>query len=164
MEPMKETSFPDRPWSKIAADAFHHNGKLFLLAIDFYSRAVEIVLVSNKLTAAEIETVARMKKIFSRHGIADTVVTDNGPQFAAEEFADFAQSWRFEHVVSSPHYPQANGEVEHAVQTIKNLMKKSNDDRVPWSSNVPQHPTAQWVLSCSAQHGKNAEDQTSMSP
>ena len=103
-------------------------------------------------------------KIFSRHGTADTVVTDNGPQIVAEEFADFAQSWGFEHVTSSPHYPQANGEVEHAVQTIKNLMKKSNDDRVPWSSNVPQHPTAQWVLSCSAQHGKNAEDQTSMSP
>ena len=85
-------------------------------------------------------------------------------QFVAEEFADFAQSWGFEHVTSSPHYPQANGEVEHAVQTIKNLMKKSNDDRVPWSSNVPQHPTAQWVSSCSAQYGKNAEDQSSMSP
>ena len=81
-------------------------------------------------------------KIFSRHGTADTVVTDNGPQFVAEEFADFAESWEFEHVTSSPHYPQANGEVERAVQTIKNLMKKSNDDRVPWSSNVPQHPTA----------------------
>ena len=103
MEPMKETSFPDRPWSKIAADAFHHNGKLFLLAVDYYSRDVEIVLVSNKVTAAE--TVARMKKTFSHQGIADTIVTDNGPQFAAEEFADFAHSWGFEHVTSSPHYP-----------------------------------------------------------
>ena len=74
----------------------------FSLPLGYYSRDVEIVLVSNKVTAAE--TVARMK-IFSRHGIADTVVTDYGPQFAAEEFADLAQSWGFEHVTSSPHYP-----------------------------------------------------------
>ena len=67
-------------------------------------------------------------KIFSRKGTADTGVTNNGPQFAAEEFADFAQSWGFEHVTSSPHYPRANGEVERTVQTIKNLTKKSNGE------------------------------------
>ena len=32
------------------------------------------------------------------------------------------------------------------------------------SSDVPQHPTAQWVFPCSAQHGKIAEDKSSMSP
>ncbi|KAL8616804.1 hypothetical protein ACOMHN_017841 [Nucella lapillus] len=126
VEPMKGTPFPERSWSRVAADFLHYNGKLFLLTIDYYFRDVELVLVSHKVTAAE--TIARMKKVFSRHGIPDTLMTDNGPQFSAEEFATFAQSWGFEHITSSPHYPQANGEVERAVQTIKNLIKKSDDE------------------------------------
>ena len=123
---MKVTPFPEQPWSRIAADFFQYNGKLFLLTIDYYSRDVELVLVSHKVTAAE--TIARMKKVFNRHGIPDTVVTDNGPQFSAADFVTFAQSWGFEHVTSSPHYPQANSEVERAVQTTKNLIKKSDDE------------------------------------
>ena len=124
VEPVKGPAFPNDPgpgslqtFSSIMANSFF---------LDYYSRDVELALISNKATAAE--TVSRMKKVFSRHGIPDIVVTDNGPQFAADEFASFAQSWGFEHVTSSPHYAQANGEVERAVQTIKNLMKKCDDE------------------------------------
>lgn len=125
-EPMKGTPFPDRPWQRIAADFFQYKGKTYLLAIDYYSRDVEITLMPNS-TTTEV-TIARLKKVFSRHGIPDILITDNGPQFASSDFASFARTWGFDHVTSSPHYPQSNGEVERAVQTIKNLMKKCDDE------------------------------------
>lgn len=47
------------------------------------------------------------------------------PQFSSYEFSTLYQ---FSHQPSSPHYPQSNGKVEKAVQTIKNLLRKSKDE------------------------------------
>ena len=55
--------------------------------------------------------------------------TDNGPQFSSQQFRDFASAYQFEHQTSSPHYPQSNGKVEKAVQTVKNILKKARDDK-----------------------------------
>ena len=57
----------------------------------------------------------------------DTLVTDNGPQFAPTEFLAFAKSWGFQHVTSSPRYPQSNGKAENAVKTVKWLFTKCGD-------------------------------------
>ncbi len=59
-----------------------------------------------------------MKSMFAKHGIPDTVVSDNGPQYASTEFSNFAKAWEFEHVTSSPGHAQLNGQAEQAVQTI----------------------------------------------
>ena len=113
IEPMRSTEFPDRPWSRVGADFFQHEGKVYLLVVDYYSRDVEISAVSKHVNT--IDTILKMKRVFSRHGIPDIVFSDNGPQFDSNEFRDFAADWGFQHITSSPKYPQSNGEVERAV-------------------------------------------------
>ena len=54
-------------------------------------------------------------------------MSDNGPQYSAEEFACFAKKYGFQHRTSSPKFPQANGEAERAVETIKALLNKTDD-------------------------------------
>ena len=73
------------------------------------------------------QTVSQLKNIFNRHGIPEILFTDNGPQFDSREFKTFSNDWHFEHITSSPKYPQSNGEVERAVQTMKMIMSKSRD-------------------------------------
>ena len=51
--------------------------------------------------------------------------SDNGPPFNFNEFSAFAAMYEFEHVTTSPEYPQSNGRVENAVKTSKDLMKKA---------------------------------------
>ena len=62
--------------------------------------------------------------IFSRFGVPDTLVTEDGPCFASSEFAKFADQWNFEHVTSSPRYPQSNGKAENTVRTVEHLFTK----------------------------------------
>ena len=59
-----------------------------------------------------------VKVMFAR---PDALVTDNGPQSASAEFAAFVKCWSFNHVTSSPRYPQSKGKAENAVKTMKRL-------------------------------------------
>ena len=67
-----------------------------------------------------------MKNSFARHGIPETVISDNGRQFTSADFKNFANSWNFQHVTSSPHFPQSNGAAERAVKTAKEILKQDD--------------------------------------
>ena len=68
-----------------------------------------------------------LTNIFLTDGILDIVMSDNGPQFSADLFHQFAEEYGFVHVISSPRYPQANGDAERAVRTVRMLLKKNYD-------------------------------------
>ncbi len=53
-----------------------------------------------------------IKEHCARHGIPDTLVSDNGPQFTAEEFKQFTRAWGVKHDTSSPTYAQSKGFAE----------------------------------------------------
>lgn len=72
--------------------------------------------------------IRKLKIHFARNGIPDCVISDNGPQFASEEFMGFAKLWEFEHRTSSPGHQQANGKAESAVKSAKKLLLKSKND------------------------------------
>ena len=59
--------------------------------------------------------------------IPEQLRSDNGPQFNSAEFAQFAKEWGFHLNTTSPKFPQANGEVERAVKTVKSVLKKEKD-------------------------------------
>ena len=115
---------PILPWQKVGSDLFEWQQANYLLVVDYYSRFIEIARL-NRTTTAEV--VTHLKSIFARHGIPETLVSDNGPQYSSQEFSEFAREYEFRHITSSPYHPQGNGEAERAVGTIKSLLKKSND-------------------------------------
>ena len=121
-EPMKPHEIPDRLWQKVGTDLFTVDNKQYLVVVDYYSRYFEV----DELTSTTSNAIMnKLSAHFARHGIPEVAISDNGPQFAAEEFARFAQTWDFKHVTSSPGYPQSNGLAEKTVQTIKNIFKRA---------------------------------------
>ena len=111
-----------RPWEKIATDIFTLDGKDYLVTIDYYSNFWEVDRLPNTKAST---TILKLKSHFARYGIPDQVISDNGPQFTSDEFADFSRTWDFEHLTSSPGNSKANGKVESGVKTAKRILKKS---------------------------------------
>ena len=80
----------------------------------------------NQLSSTNSSSVIKsLNNQFARHGIPDTLYSDNGPQFACRQFKEFASAWHFDHPTSSPHYPQSNGKIENAVKIAKKLLTKA---------------------------------------
>ena len=62
-EPLITTPLPEKAWKKIGADLYPHQGKQFLVVIDYYSRFPEIAYMSSTTSDAVIN---EMKDIFAR--------------------------------------------------------------------------------------------------
>ena len=126
--PPKETllqhELTSRPWAKVGADLCELDGRTLLIVVDYFSGFIEV----ERLTSTTSTAVSKALKIMcARYGVPNVLVTDNGPQFDSAEFAAFAAKWGFQHVTSSPRYPQSNGKVENAVKTVKRLFTKCRE-------------------------------------
>ena len=121
-EPMISHEIPSRPWEKVGCDLFDFDDKYYLVCVDYYSDYFEVDRIFGKKGK---EVISRIKSQFARHGIPDQLISDNGPPFSSREFQEFALTYEFEHLTSSPRYPQSNGKVENAVKMAKNIMKKA---------------------------------------
>ena len=71
--------------------------------------------------------ITALKFQFARYGVPSVVVFDNGPCYNSAEFRKFSEDWGFEHITSSPGYPQSNGQSERTVKTAKAMLEKAGD-------------------------------------
>ncbi|XP_041453631.1 uncharacterized protein K02A2.6-like [Lytechinus variegatus] len=114
---------PTRPWQILGTDLFHLEGREYLIIADYYSKFPLVRRMPIECTSKAV--IEATQQIFSEHGIPEKVVSHNGPHFASSAFKEFASNWNFTHVTSSPHFPQSNGFVERAIQTIKHTLAKA---------------------------------------
>ena len=123
-EPLIPSVLPAYSWQRISTDLFVLNGHTYMVVVDYFSRFPEV----SKLTSTTSQSIISvLKTLFSRFGIPGEVVSDNGPQYGSQEFADFAKTYDFKHTTSSPHFPQSNAHAERAMQTVNKLLKGATD-------------------------------------
>ena len=133
-EPLKMSPLPSRPWSEISVDfADLPNGEHLLVVIDDYSRFPDVEIVSS--TSAQ-QVIPKLDRIFSTFGVPSVVRTDNGPPFNSHEFAQFADYLGFKHRKVTPRWPQANGEVERFMQSLKKVYRCAQIESKSWKQEL----------------------------
>ncbi|WVZ97329.1 hypothetical protein U9M48_042877 [Paspalum notatum var. saurae] len=85
--------------------------KWILVATDYFTKWVEAIPMKNATTKDVVNFVK--EHIIYRFGIPQTITTDQGTVFLAEEFKFFAKEMGITLLQSSPYYAQANGGPRH---------------------------------------------------
>ena len=111
-----------RPWQRVHVDFLEIKGQQFFLLVDSYSKWLEVVPMDSTTAQA---TISVLNTIFSRYGFPDKIVSDNGPQFIAEDFKRFLSKNGIKQKLCPPYHPASNGLAEKHVQTFKRMYVRS---------------------------------------
>ncbi|XP_056144392.1 uncharacterized protein K02A2.6-like [Lampris incognitus] len=123
LAPLHPWMWPSSPWERIHVDfADPFEGHMYLVVVDAHSKWPEVQIMDSTTAS---KTITVLRGLFSRHGLPQILVSDNGPQFCSEEFATFLKANGVKHVRSAPYHPAMNGLAERFVQTFKHALKSS---------------------------------------
>ncbi|KAJ0179821.1 hypothetical protein K1T71_004412 [Dendrolimus kikuchii] len=125
-QPIIHHNYKLLPWNKVGIDLFDFDGKKYLIVVDYFSKYVELALLNNSSNA--ISVITQLKSIFSRHGIPEIMITDNGPPFNSKDFEMFAKDWNIKLIKSSPYLSRSNGMIERTIGTVKHILNKCKAD------------------------------------
>ena len=128
LAPLHPWMYPEKPWERIHMDfAGPFLGHMYLVVIDAYSKWPEVFIMQSTTTEKTIDVLS---ELFARTGLPKQIVSDNGPQFIAEEFQRFTKANGIQHIKSAPYHPATNGLAERFVQTFKNGLKAARYEKL----------------------------------
>ena len=125
-EPTKASVFiwenPKEPWKRLHIDfAGPYEGSMWLIVIDTATKWLEVIKMNNNTTAER--TIEILRSLFSRFGLPNQIVSDNGPQFTSDTYHQFCVNNGIRRTLIAPYHPRSNGEAERFVQTFKSAIK-----------------------------------------
>lgn len=115
------------------ADACFPSGHHLLVLTDYYSRWVCVDILQN---STSVNIINRLRHSFATHGLPECIVTDNGTPFISKEFKTYLQEHGITHRRVTPHWPQANGEVERQNRTLCKAIRAAHAEGKDWLTEL----------------------------
>lgn len=106
---------PSKPFEIVHLDLLTIQSEKFLTIVDAFSKYAQAYYLRD---GTAVSVVQALLKFCTHHGIPYTLVTDNGPEFTNQLFAEFVRLHKIQHHRIAPHTPNENGIVERFHSTI----------------------------------------------
>jgi transposase InsO family protein len=125
------------PWSCIHVDFYGPaptaTGEHLLVILDETTGFPEVEIM-NKTTTSH--TIRAFEKGFARHGLPDTIKSDNGPPFQSKEVKDYLRTHGIHHHCVTPLWPQANGKVEGLMKYMGKAIRAAWTEGRDWQREL----------------------------
>ena len=139
--PLRPVDIVTEPFKKIAIDIVGElprttTGYRYILTIvDYATRYPEAIPLRSTSSKAVADALIHY---FSRVGIPDEIVSDQGSNFVSKLMAQLYEQLGITKIKTSVYHPEANGLVERFNGTLKSMLKKFVQERVQtWDKYLP---------------------------
>ena len=97
-----------------------------IVATDYFTKWVEEIPM-KKVEQKDIISVIK-EHIIHRFRIPQTITTDQGTMITSDEMKEFMEDYGIKHLISTPHYAQANSQAEVSNKIIIGILEKMLED------------------------------------
>ena len=134
-EPIRSTALPTGPWRDLAIDLLGPlpSGESILVVVDYYSNYYEVDIMRSTVAS---KVISSLQEIFERHGLPESLTSDNGPQFVATEFTEDMEQQEIRHHRVTAKWPQANGEVERQNSSLLKRLQMAHAETKDWKKEL----------------------------
>ena len=92
-----------------------------LVTVDKFTKWIEAIPITSSTASTAVNFI---RSIIFRFGVPNSIITDNGTNFTAEEFKDFCADQGIKLNYASVAHPQSNGQVEKTNGLVCKGIKK----------------------------------------
>ena len=129
-----------QPWHTIGIDIMgpfpptFRQKKYLLVIVDYFTRWIEIFAL-RQTTATDIVNIL-INEVICRYGVPSYILSDNGPQFVAQLFADICKSLGIGRKLKANYHPQTNM-TERVNRTLKaQIAIYAHDHPGKWDQDI----------------------------
>ena len=91
----------------------------------FVDRLTKMVRIAPTTSDVTSEGTAQLlyDNVFRHHGVPEDLITDRGPVFTSQVFAEFTRILGTQHKLTTAYHPQSDGQTERTNQTLETMLR-----------------------------------------
>jgi transposase InsO family protein len=158
--PLHPNEVPSGPWEHISVDLIgelpeSQGFNAILVIVDRFSKMIIVVPTNMELSAMGMARIYR-DRVWSKHGLPRKIISDRGPQFAAQFMKDLNKLVGITGNLSTAYHPQTNGQTERMNQEIEQYLRVF--------VNYRQSDWAEWLACAEFSYNDKVQSSTGFSP